>query len=213
MNKQILVVYKSVTGFTKQYAEWIAEKLNCSAVELKKVSAETMSEYKTIIFGGRFHAGFVDGLKNAKALFEKSTAEKLIVFATGATPNSATEMIEEAWKNNLTTEEMDKVPHFYMQGGLRYENMPFGDKLMMKVFAAMVKRKKEKSEYEKEMLKALNTSYDHTSKEYIEPLADFVLGRNADERSSWIFLCRVTGDLKMLNDGRHSVKMPGMMYQ
>ena len=39
MNKQILVVYKSVTGFTKQYAEWIAEKLNCSAVELKKVSA------------------------------------------------------------------------------------------------------------------------------------------------------------------------------
>ena len=64
MNKQILVVYKSVTGFTKQYAEWIAEKLNCSAVELKKVSAETMSEYKTIIFGGRFHAGFVDGLKN-----------------------------------------------------------------------------------------------------------------------------------------------------
>lgn len=47
---------------------------------------------------------------------------------------------------------------------------------MMKVFAAMVKRKKEKSEYEKEMLKALNTSYDHTSKEYIEPLADFVLG-------------------------------------
>ena len=38
------------------------------------------------------------------------------------------------------------------------------------------KRKKEKSEYEKEMLKALNTSYDHTSKEYIEPLADFVLG-------------------------------------
>lgn len=118
MNKQILVVYKSVTGFTKQYAEWIAEKLNCSAVELKKVSAETMSEYKTIIFGGRFHAGFVDGLKNAKALFEKSTAEKLIVFASGATPNSATEMIEEAWKNNLTTEEMDKVPHFYMQGGL-----------------------------------------------------------------------------------------------
>ena len=81
MNKQILVVYKSVTGFTKQYAEWIAEKLNCSAVELKKVSAETMSEYKTIIFGGRFHAGFVDGLKNAKALFEKSTAEKLTSIA------------------------------------------------------------------------------------------------------------------------------------
>lgn len=176
MNKQILVVYKSVTGFTRQYAEWIAEKLNCSALEFKEVSAEAMSDYKTIIFGGRFHAGFVDGLKKAKALFEKSTAEKLIIFATGATPNTAIDMIEEAWKNNLTTEEMKNIPHFYMQGGLCYENMPFGDKLMMKMFSAVVKRKKEKSEYDKEMLNALATSYDHSSKEYIEPLIAYISG-------------------------------------
>lgn len=34
-----------------------------------------------------------------------------------------------------------------MQSGLRYEKMPLGDKLMMKAFAAMVTRKKDKSEY------------------------------------------------------------------
>lgn len=28
MNRQILVTYKSVTGFTQQYAQWIAEELD-----------------------------------------------------------------------------------------------------------------------------------------------------------------------------------------
>ena len=174
MNNQILVTYKSVTGFTKQYAKWIAEELDCTMMEWKDVSAKTMSEYDTVIFGGRFHAGFVDGLKKAKEIFTESTAAKLIVFATGATPHTATEMIEEAWKNNLTADELEKLPRFYMQSGLRYDKMPFGDKLMMKVFAAMVKRKKEKSEYEKAMEKALGHSYDLSSKEYIKPLVSYV---------------------------------------
>lgn len=177
MNKQILVTYKSVTGFTKQYAQWIAKELDCEVMDLKEVSAKTMSEYDTIIFGGRFHAGFVDGLKKAKELFEESNAHRLIVFATGATPNTAADMIEEAWKNNFTPDELERIPHFYMQSGLRYEKMPFGDKLMMKVFAAMVKRKKEKSEYEKAMEQALCSSYDLSSREYIKPLVSYVILR------------------------------------
>jgi len=175
MHKQILVTYKSITGFTKQYAKWIAEELDCTVMEWKDVSEKTILGYDTVIFGGRFHAGSVDGLKKAKEIFTKSTAAKLIVFATGATPRTATEMIEGAWKNNLTSDELKKLPHFYMQGGLRYDKMPFGDKLMMKVFAAMVKRKKEKSEYEMAMAQTLGNSYDFSSKEYIKPLISYVI--------------------------------------
>ena len=170
MNKQILVVYKSVTGFTKQYAQWIAEELDCSILDFKEVSAKTLSEYKVIIFGGRFHAGFVDGLKKTKEIFEKSSATRLIVFATGAPPDTETAMIEEAWKNNFTPDESKRISHFYMQSGLRYKKMPLGDKLMLKAFSAMVKRKKDKTEYEKAMERALENSYDLSSKEYIKPL-------------------------------------------
>jgi len=56
MNNQILVTYKSVTGFTKQYAKWIAEELDCTMMEWKDVSAKTMSEYDTVIFGGRLRS-------------------------------------------------------------------------------------------------------------------------------------------------------------
>ncbi len=173
MQTNILVTYKSVTGFTAQYAGWIAQELDCTVMDLKDVSAKTMSAYDTIIFGGRFHAGFVDGLKKAKKLFDASTAAKLIVFATGATLQTAEDMIAETWKNNFTSDELRDIPHFYMQSGLRYETMPFGDRLMLKVFAAMLKRKQDKSEYEQAMEAALGRSYDFSSKEYIKPLLSY----------------------------------------
>lgn len=180
MNKGILIVYKSVTGFTKQYVQWISEELGCEAVELKRTSAKTMARYHTILFGGRFHAGSVDGLKRAKELFEESGAKRLVVFATGATSGTETEMIRTAWENNFTPEELHRIPHFYMESGLRYDNMPLGDKLMLKVFAAMVRGKKEKSEYEKAMANALGSDFDHSSRENIRPLVACVLEEQRD---------------------------------
>lgn len=178
MNKEILIIYKSVTGFTAQYARCLAEELDCTAEDLKAASAMVLSGYKTLIFGGRFHAGFVDGLKEAKALFRRSGAERFIVFATGATPATELEMIEAAWRNNFTQEELAAIAHFYLPGGLRYEKMPLGDRLMMRAFAAMVKHKKEKSEYERTMAQAVGRSYDISSKEYIRPLVDCVRQRS-----------------------------------
>ena len=174
MNKQIVVIYESTTGFTKQYANWIAEELECAVLELRGISAKKLSEYETVIFGGWFHAGSVKGLKKIKELLRESTVKQLIVFATGAIPKEAAELIENAWKNNFTLEEMRQIPHFYMQGGLRYEKMTFGDKLMMKMFAAMMKNKKDKTESEKVMEQALGSSYDNSSRAYIEPLVSYV---------------------------------------
>ena len=170
MDDSILVVYESVTGFTRQYALWIGEELDCPVAALDEISAGDMSGRHTVIFGGRFHAGKVDGLKKAKRLFGKSGSERLILFACGATPDSQGDMIAEAWKQNLTEEELKRIPHFYLQGGLKYETMPFGDRLMMKFFAAAVRRKKDKSPYETAMAAAVGSSFDISSKEKIKPL-------------------------------------------
>lgn len=172
VDSKILVVYRSVTGFTRQYAQWISDELGCDAVPLNEAKSRDMTPYETVIFGGRFHAGRVDGLKEAKDLF--GGHKRLIIFATGATPNSASEMIDEAWKNNFSPDELASIPHFYMQAGVKYEQMPLGDRLMMKVFASMVKRKKDKNEYEALMEKALKGSFDISSKEYIKPLTSYV---------------------------------------
>lgn len=179
MNRRTIVIYKSITGFTEKYAKWIAEKLECNAVTLSEISARDISSYDVVIFGGRFHVGFVDGLKKIKKLLQENTSSELIVFATGATPNTAEKIIAETWKNNFSSDELSRIPHYYMQSGLRYEQMPLGDKLMMKAFGAIMKKKKDKADYEKEMEKILGKSSDFSSKQYIEPLVSYVLDRDS----------------------------------
>ena len=36
MSKDIIVIYNSQTGFTKKYAQWISEALECECVELNE---------------------------------------------------------------------------------------------------------------------------------------------------------------------------------
>lgn len=170
MNDRFLVAYKSVTGFTRQYAQWIGEELDCPVADLKDLSVRDAAKCETLIFGGRFHAGRVDGLKKARALFEESRSKRLILFACGGTPDSQSDAIAEAWEQNLTAGDLKSIPHFYMPGGLKYQGMPLGDRLMMRFFAAAVRGKKNKSPYEEAMARAVGGSFDIASREYIKPL-------------------------------------------
>lgn len=169
MKQPILVTYRSVTGFTQQYAQWIAEALGGACRPLADLSKDGMAAYGTVIFGGRFHAGSVDGLKQAKALAAACQVPRFLVFATGATPAAAQDQISAAWAANLTPEEAARIPHFYFPGGLRYEAMPLGDKLMMKAFSAMLRRKKNKTPDEQAMAEAITASYDLSAREHIAP--------------------------------------------
>ena len=94
----------------------------------------------------------------------------------GFSPDAAQDQIAAAWAANLTPEEAARIPHFYFPGGLRYEAMPLGDKLMMKAFSAMLRRKKNKTPDEQAMAEAITASYDLSAREHIAPLVDCVTG-------------------------------------
>lgn len=169
-----VVIYKSKTGFTKRYAEIIARELNCEAVDFKGITVEKMSEFDTIVYGGGLYAGMVNGMKKAKEMFDKSAAKRFVVFATGGTPNNATEAVDEVWKNNFTDEELKTIPHFYMQSGICYEKMPLPEKALMKMMASVLSKKKNKDNFETGFAEAIKESYDISSEAYAKPLIDFL---------------------------------------
>lgn len=171
---KILTVYKSATGFTRKYAEIIGEALSCPVMDHRSVTAETLSEYDTVVFGSRAHAGRIDGYKKMREMFQKSGAEHFVLFVTGATPNAAEETIAAFWKQNLSADDLLQIPHFYMQAGLCYEKMSFADKMMMKAAAAMLKKKKEKTDSDREFEKEISCSYDISDGKYAEPLIAFL---------------------------------------
>ena len=156
MESNIIVIYKSKTGFTRKYAEMIAEELACTIADYKTVTTETMSKYNTVVYGSRSHAGRIDGFKKTKELFDKSDSKRFVVFATGATPNDAGDVIKDFWSQNLSADELENIPHFYMQSGLCYEKMSFLDKTMMKMVASMLKKKEDKNAQEKGFEQAID---------------------------------------------------------
>lgn len=167
---KITVVYKSRTGFTKQYAEWIAAELDCEARQLGDLNADELNTFDVVIYGSRVHAGIIDGVNKMQALYTNKNG-RLIIFATGATPADATDVIAQLWKKNLKS---DNTAHFYFQSGLRYEKMGLADKSTMKLLAAFLSRKKDKSETENGTSDAISQSYDISSKAYIAPLIEYV---------------------------------------
>ena len=187
-----LVIYKSKTGFTKRYAEWIGEELSCEVVNINDLGKVSFKDVDLIIYGASIHAGKINGIKKIKKLAEEkkcrlvvfatgaSPAEmhdeiakkcRLVVFATGASPAEMHDEIAKIWKGNDID---DKTPHFYMQSGLCYEKMDLFGKLMIKLYAKMMKNKKDKTQSEADMTDAIQKSYDISSREFIKPLVEHV---------------------------------------
>ena len=166
-----VVIYNSQTGFTKRYAQWIAEAAGADCLEFSEAKKKSMAEYEAIVFGGWACGGGISKLGWFKGNMDQWTGKKLVVFCVGASPIENPE-VEPALKKNFTEPELEKVRIFYCPGGMNYEKMPAPSRLMMKMFIKMLKAKKDKTEAEQEMIKIISASYDISGKKYVEPVLE-----------------------------------------
>lgn len=178
-----IVIYNSQTGFTRRYAQWIAEAADADCLELSEAKKKDLTAYDAIVFGGWACAGSISKLGWFKSNMAKWADKKLIVFCVGASPLENPE-IEPALKKNFSEPQLEKVHLFYCPGGFCYEKMSSPSRLMMKMFLTALRAKKEKTGQEEEMIKMLSSSYDISDKKYIEPIlsclqADYVGQRNS----------------------------------
>lgn len=168
-----IIIYLSKTGFTKRYARWIGEALNCPVIPYEKRDTLDLSSYDTVLYGGGIHVGMIQGIKWFKHQLPSLTDKKLVVFATGASP-AGLPATAESLKQNFTTEEHAMVKVFYLEGGLNYEKMRLPNRLLMKIMYKVLSSKKNKTEEERAMAEAIRTSFDHCKKENIQAMLDFI---------------------------------------
>lgn len=165
------IIYFSQTGFTKQYAEWLAEEVGGDCMSFAEAEKKDLSGYDAIVFGSWCHAGMIRKLSWFKENFTRWQDKKKVVFAVGASPAENPE-IAEALPKNFTEEEWNQVSVFYCPGGLRYENMKPVSKVMMKMFVKMLAKKT--SEKEQAMAQMLAKSYDISDRKYIIPMVEYL---------------------------------------
>lgn len=168
-----IVIHKSISGFTETYAQWIAEELKTECYSLKEVSAELLSQYDTILFGGSLHMVGIAGYKQLQKHLSKLQPKQIILFTTGASPQKDN-TIAEVRDANLSPEEQKEVPFFYFRGGFNFDKLDFPNKILMTLLKWKLKLTKKKTPDMIGMLNAYDNPMDFTRKENITPLINAV---------------------------------------
>lgn len=166
-----IVAYRSKSGYTQKYAQWIADELGCDIKENPELS--DILDYDTIIYGGGMYAGGFNGVKTITKNLDKLAEKKLVLFAVGSNPGRTHEM-QPFWDRVLTSEQQKTIGHFYLRGGFDFGKLTAPDKVLMKMLKVKLQNTKERTEDEQGMLDAYDTPVDFSDKENIKPLIEFV---------------------------------------
>lgn len=177
--KNIIVIYESKYGYTKRYAEWIAQALSCPVFEKKSVTTSALEKADTIIYGGGLYAGGVSGIKLLIENWSLIANKKIALFTCGLAnpkePENVTN-IRNGIRKALPPEMFEKITFFHFYGGIDYSRLGFIHKSMMAMLRKML-LKKDESEltYEdKGLLDTYGGVVDFTDKESIRPLIEWV---------------------------------------
>jgi hypothetical protein len=169
--KTIAVIYKSVYGTTKRYAEWIAEELNASLFESSTINPAQLMEYDVIVYGGGLYAGGILGVK----LVADKPLKSLVVFTVGLSTPEITDFSEILTKN-FTPEYLAKIQLFHLHGGMDYKKLGMVHRVMM---AAKKKETEkiplaERTSDDEQLLATYGGQVDFTDRATISPLVDYV---------------------------------------
>ena len=168
-----VVVYRSISGFTKKYAEWVAEELEADLFRIEKIDIDILLKYDMIIYGGNLHAAGISGVSIIKDNLNKLRGKNIIVFATGASPSKES-TVSEVRDNNFSAEEQKQIQFYYFRGGFDFKKLNFINKILMTLFKWKIKSKRHKTPDERRILAAYSKPMDFTKKENIKELLEYV---------------------------------------
>lgn len=143
--KEGIVLYSSRTGYSKRYAEHIAQELDYAIKPIQKANLFQVSCYPTVIFGGGLHHNRIDGIEGLTEGFKYFGEQNLIIFSVGlASVND--ELIKQIKAKNF--------PDF-MEGTYFYHALPGGlsrsDTVEGAAMGSKVKTHREKREAGKKL--------------------------------------------------------------
>ena len=167
----VLLLYSSKTGFTRRYAQWIGEELGLRPTEWKDCTAGQLAEADLIVYGGSVNGGIITGQTKVERMARKAGNRPVIWFAVGLRPPTLRTM-ELLRKNNFGRDS--EAPLFYFPGGLDKEKLPPGDRTMLRVYRAMLRRRRDLDPEDEGMIDRLSIPGDHTDRTAIEPLVDLI---------------------------------------
>ena len=110
-----IVIYHSQTGFTKRYAEWIAQEAGADCLELSAAKRKIDQHIKQLFLEVGLARAVLVKIGWFKGNIDKWADKKLIAFCVGASPIENPD-VEVALKRIFNASEQKKVKTFLLSG-------------------------------------------------------------------------------------------------
>lgn len=125
-----IIIYKSNTGFTKEYAEMLSRRIDGELIPLNKLKVSQLKEADNIFFGGPLRNNVILGIDKFLKHYNKMNDKNIFVFAVGIEP-----FTEDKKTNVITANGLDlyHVRLYFLEGGLDFSKMKFPMKQFMKM--------------------------------------------------------------------------------
>ncbi|MBE5732156.1 MAG: hypothetical protein E7353_03875 [Clostridiales bacterium] len=163
------VVYMSNTGFTEQYARFLASTLGCEALELKD-ALSSLRKKSEIIYFGWINGGKIMGLKKAIRNFNP-----ICICSVGIS------MPSDEYVVSLREDNKINLPLFYLQGGFDYSRLKGTSRIKMNIARSLLKKTIEKKENpdesEKFLLDVMENGGNFVDRNKIKSIADWYYSR------------------------------------
>jgi len=173
-----IVVYSSLTGHTKQYAEWISEEVGADCVAVDSVDSEKLSQYDVVIFGSHNRMGNLPHLKRFEEL--SKNLKRVIFFVVGGAPAENPVLPSLFKKIHKSIPQSASEPQFYFRGGMNLDDLPKDERAylnrqvrMMKILSRILFFHPASKSIQM-AVNMMSQNSEFTSKEFIAPLVEYL---------------------------------------
>ena len=170
-----IVIYKTKYGATKKYARWIAEELNCQAVDAKKIKIDDILKYDTIVYGGGLYAEIINGVHMLTKNMDKLKDKKIAVFTTGLTPVDCRDYYDKiVIEKNFKLGVPENVKLFNYVGKMIVNELSLVHRTALKTLKKIMQGKENPTDMEKLLIELCDADGDFCDKEAIGELIEYV---------------------------------------
>lgn len=162
VSRRGVVVYESKYGATRQYAEWLGDKLKLPVIMGAEIKADQLNSCDFLLIGTPVYTGKFRiknwMKKNVKILINK----KLFLFIVNATAPGEQAKRNQFIQDNVPAEIRQYSEVYFLPGRLIHKNLTFFDRLMLKMAEKTIK--------DPEKRKAIQSDLDGIKKDNLVPL-------------------------------------------
>lgn len=160
-----LIIYQSLSGNTKKYAEDIGKAVEATVLPLKKFKVKMVKDYDTIVFGGWVMGGTIQGLNKFLVDYDDMKNKNVIVFSTGMafpTKEGRAEIINQ----NLL--DMYHIRFYQFRGSFDFQHLKFPYNLVMKNSLRAIKNDPKATADQRYLLELVDKPLEYYDNEKVE---------------------------------------------